>query len=482
MAQSLVQSRPSAIIDANNYQMSTDELNVDCWLHILEYLSTEDLLAFCSVNKYFCEIIKSFIFPSKLFDFNVISKKFDTIDTFKKFGKQMRRIRISLVEFNRLLYLIIRNCEPNEITELHMEKIMHTNPANNERLLQQALPYFAKLHTFTFSGMELSRPFEKDFMKQLCSIPTLNLKVLTIRLHNLDREWTQSKSLQNLEEIHLKYSIMDDFNLVDFIQTKRQLKIFKYYNGIGFTSIDNAALKQCKRLEVFTYLSHPPYAQGIFELPPVKHFTTIVYDNGSDIQFWLGANQNTLETIDIISSEYNPYIAHPFTLVNLRASCSRWLRRFDEASFEKVTSVNIWITKKMNPEKLSDLMYILQFLSKLKNLKEVKITSWSITCNVFVILKYLAPGIKTISLENLEMKSFTYEMTVFALALSGFESRRDKQLKPIHLNINQQQLEYLQVNKIESYVRTLIFYRNITYFKYFFIPGSESQQSFYIFS
>ncbi len=100
------------------------QLNSDCQLKVFQYLNLSDLNALCKVDEYFYDIITSQVIPKKLI---VIEEQYgrivnsSTIESFKMFGKFMRKITVRGEDFGFFLNTVMQYCKPECLTEMHLE-------------------------------------------------------------------------------------------------------------------------------------------------------------------------------------------------------------------------------------------------------------------------------------------------------------------------------------------------------------------------
>lgn len=423
-------------------------LNNDCLLRIFEYVPTIDLILNVSnVDKNFKKLIYEHIIPITLLDFNDLQRYWRARKLFKMFGKKMQRIKITLKTFplDYFLALIVKYCEPKQLIEINLSYL--SKHIFDLSIPSSALPYLSELKKLTLSGKLLV-----NFMRDLCRYPEFNPTVLTLKNIVLHKTWRNSRSLENLETIQVYQTrLAPSFKIVSFLKNKTKLKSFEY---VGPTQDNNrdiiATIMNFEHLQTYAFFdtSRRNDKERFLAMrypPSMKHLSITSYtSNGVDIHLWL-ANQHALETLNIQINSRNAPIYDNFALeADMQASGSKWLAEWNENSFEKLTSVGIWITyglKNSDLKQFSELTYIFQFLSRLKNLKKVSVHSSRCIGNFDIILSFV-PYIQTLSIAGIRGKQ--NEFKEFIRALEGLEydsARRHR----IHLIINRKQHTIIRV-------------------------------------
>lgn len=461
---------------------SLNSLNDDCLLEIFKFVPLEDLIHVCQDERSRC-LIRDHVVSTKLADFTKITQYWSVEQIFQQFGKKLHRIKVSQYDtdrsFTKFIELIIEYCEPAQLLELQM---YYSNTTVDQSLMQRALPYFSKIEKLLLLGDPSASSAYTDFLKTLC-VPPFKPKALTLIWVELDRQWTQSTALANLEEIRI-FEEDSKNGLTFLLKDKSQLKVLAHIGHNCSSPQLTAAITKCTNLAAYSYFDIsadvylPDFAlydqKEIASLPSMKHMSITSYtDNGSDINVWL-EKPNELESLAIlINSKDAPSLSmgrdarFPRALADAKRASSKWLRRWDKCSFEKLTSVGIWVHSGIYREtkSLVEIKFLLKLLSKLKNLKHVTINSicWSNISNIHYILKFI-PNVQTLTFANVEIKDLSREMDQFAVALKKMNNTRQN-TRPIKLIINKRQLQELQVNIF--FPSSCVFAINITFHDFF---------------
>lgn len=436
-------------------------LNDDCLLEIFEFLPVTDLLQVSDVSICFKNLIRDHIIPSRKVEFSLLGNIWSTNKILGTFGKKMRRIDIgkesTFNSFECLLVLITRYCEPNQLTEL---SLCYRDTKCKAHILQRAVPYFTKLEKLMLYVDTNSLSFT-NFMNRLCAAPSFSPRALTLYNVKLNRSWSTSQALQNLEEIRLDYIVCSCENeLVHMLENKNNLKLCRY---IGHDALPNikSVLKNSGRLEVFSHFDigsdELDMSFDVLDLlsnqiknhQSIKHLSITSYTtDGSDLYLQLAkyANNTAIESLNILVNDKKLDFSDRQLLDHLKEKSLKWLQRWRKNTFDKLTTVGIWViaTPYYRVRSHSNLCFIHKFLSQLKNLKQVNVHSSSHISDVHTVLDYV-PQIQTLSIYNMLSKDPKHEMTLLARTIQSTSDRRLNELKPIHLIVNERQHEELEV-------------------------------------
>lgn len=423
------------------------DLNSDCQLAIIKYLSVVDLLSLCDFDGCLKDLIGDHIIPKLLIDCRDRSN-WETIKLFELFGEKIRRIKMNFVYEN--VEFIIRHCKPAQLIELHLGFCYSIQ--DDDDLLRRVMPYFTNLKKLALLSNKCDATI---FMKLLCSEPAFNPKVLHLVHVKINDTWTQSRSLDNLEEIRI-VERRSSTGLIDFLQNKAKMKSLRY---IGVESELSAALSCCKQLKDYSYMSfqsvpcetrindeiiYEALCQSSFKYLKITSHASDV----SDLPSLLPTSNSAimLECLRIqISNTYTPTM-----LANSKATGLKCLDKWNAKAFENLTTVRIEVeTVRGEILCLSKLEILCRFLSRLKNLKTVAIKCKSpIVMHDFHNFLEHIPNIETLDMVNIAVQKFRIAPMLKDLAsdLKKLQEIKPNQKQPIHLLCNDKQFHELEVS------------------------------------
>lgn len=387
-------------------------------------------------------------------------------DIFKVCGKALRRIRISerdtavdaestrdpASSFKNLLALITKYCQPGKLNELHLE---YRSTLVRGNILLPALPYFTSLKKLTLKRHGNLVNAYAFFMVHLCSQPEFRPTDLTLHYVRLDQRWIRSAQLEKLKSIVIVGRFANAVDIIDFLRDKAELRSLKCSSTFSHILPEiSATITNFERFETFSYFDLRFQVTDTVRIEKsiklsntsIKHLSIPLYvKDGSDLHLWLD-KKNAIESLALQMCCTDVPLELE-SLAKLQASGLEWFKTWTKESFDKLTSVEIGIwTKKeaaKESQKQSDFMFILNFLSKLKNLKTVTINSMIKISDFYMILEYI-PNIETITFSNLDLLHLSVEMEKFAMALKKLNVKRVKQ-QPVSLVISQLQYDELKV-------------------------------------
>lgn len=232
-------------------------LNENCLLHVFEYLREFDLITLCKMDVYYKELILKWIIKQKLVNLKRLENQTEILNVF---GKSMRKFKIYTGNFKEMLALIVKYCEPGELTEIDME-INDSNdstdlllPYEVAHLTKLATPFFSNLRKLRFETYK-STDHNDAFNNFLTQISTTATNLQSLELVTLAPRLNWLQNMRNLVELRFLWRNGSSFdNLISYLETCPKLKVFEFRHKLpNLTSICNALTESCsEHLRVFS--------------------------------------------------------------------------------------------------------------------------------------------------------------------------------------------------------------------------------------
>lgn len=260
-------------------------LNTHCQLEVLKHLDVYSLLQISKLDTYYKELIAKWIIGKKLINFVVadvdgkteIIGLFGSLDAVEEFRNTIRKIRVYGYDVILTLLTIIRNFQPNIMTDIELF-IGHDdfNPRTSESM--SSLPLFTNLQKLHLhSGFDDIR----HLMEITHRAPNLQvLEMICIYPLHVDLLWATQTIFTKLQELqgsygfirhsmqiaysapNLKVLKLNLFNIQEVVLMTKQLNNLRElwlemndYNGEAVRSIGKCLSKYCRDLKRFYFKS-----------------------------------------------------------------------------------------------------------------------------------------------------------------------------------------------------------------------------------
>lgn len=399
-------------LDMNNRFLN--ELNTDCHLEVLKYLSVPDLLQVSKLGPYFKEIIKKWTIRNKSLILE-LTGRYDKVEHLKAFGPGLRKIRIYGSDYGLILETIMKYCTPNIMTDI--EIIVNSMPVYNSKMtMKPSLPLFTNLQKLRIDdeyGVAAAMVVD---LKEI-AVSALDLKVLKVRGENVQGEWLRTKYMKNLSElwIHTSREIQVD-DLTYFIREHPQLQVFSFTGKEDFIAIGNCLSKNCKNLKKFYYEDSSPIHEA--DITYLVHSLKNGNKQTNRIDFLSSfSNLNVVtfnsssyfnESLISLASRYKVKELNIYIELNGSQNRCKFKHSID---YQKVEiDIQRYSHDVLNREPCqSSFQYTFGIVRQMRNLEKITIGSRRKFCNLYKILEIL-PNIRTLSISNVEFLHLPVEI------------------------------------------------------------------------
>lgn len=392
-------------------------LNVNCLLHVFEYLREFDLINLCKMDVYYKELISEWIIKKKLVNLRRLEEQTEILNVF---GKSMRKFTIYTGSFKAMILLIRKYCEPGVLTEIHMEIndcIKHDKTDAYEmvhltHLILLAMPFFTNLRKLKFETYQ-SADRNDVFNNFLTQISTTATNLQSLELVTLEPRCNWLQNMRNLVELRFLWRNGSSFdNLLCFLKTCPKLKVFEFRHQLpNLTSICNALTESCsEHLRVFSDIDESMSTLGhnqplieryafLSKFSHLSHVTLMTYTFcGSDLYYAL----MSLAKKDIVKLK----IVTAFSRnVILSDEVNKDIMRRRLPQFARLNSVEIEISEPNVPVFDSkwtqcDLrcQFMFHFLRQVNSLQHFTFTGTSLT-NMDKVLEHV-PHIRSLDISK----------------------------------------------------------------------------------
>lgn len=260
------------LVDKDAHCRLRHGLNVQCLVHIFQYLDSADLYKLSKnseTNDFYKQIINELVIPKhvinfdRFFNHNVVV----TQQVFEGWGKNIRKI---IYNFDRksLLSLFLESAELFELVK---------NYCSIDQLKSVTIGDVSEIVNLPahFRNVEVLKYYGNARTKLSAELSEC-LRHLTLESIVLDREFDWTK-LVNLREIHLKrVAAINEEKFLSFLRLQQSIEVFhhdEYTFGDSTQTICEEMAKQCGN-RIRDYSGRMPYLIGV-EAPPQSLYNFI---------------------------------------------------------------------------------------------------------------------------------------------------------------------------------------------------------------
>lgn len=249
-----------------------------------------------------------------------LNEPLNAVRILKSFGKRIQRLEIidrsetKSSKLEKYLRLIIKYCEKDKLTELHLD-LGKRGPKCNKSIINESMAYFTKIKKLTIKTPLIFFDYE-DFLISL-SYTAKHLQHLKFSGGLLKGSWSQLSAMTNLIElrIHSSGMLFDDIDYKDFelfLESIPSLEVFDVTSRYGFAPIVETLVNHCPNLKVFgDRYTATPYMCSYNQIERFKHLrevTLSTYGNFQNIRQSVANISNKLEKFELFySSAYSEH-------------------------------------------------------------------------------------------------------------------------------------------------------------------------------